>query len=295
MQKSKTMFCGKCGTQLSDTDKFCPRCGEKVIPIIVENEKPSVNQEEVQKSENPTSLEQSKPLKDSNETVRPTIVSLQNTSDKQDNANINTQNFDLPGLESFDIQKISIASAFLFAVLIPILFVKNIWGVLIVAGVVSGLINVILSKFKIKVSNKIFFSIMVVAVLAGTVKYISTNNDTASEGSGASVKVDDDGRRYRLFSFTDTKGANYMLRINEDNSIELSKDGSSTIGHIDRLMELNLKNHYAIEKVAFPSCIKLLGQYYPNLCVSDDFKWIYSSFKDKCNVDPEVRLELHNE
>ncbi|MCQ2245092.1 MAG: zinc ribbon domain-containing protein [Bacteroidaceae bacterium] len=181
------MFCGKCGTQLSDTDKFCPRCGEKVIPVIVEKEKPSINQEETQKPEIPASLEQSKPLKDSNETVRPTIVSLQNTSDKQDYANINTQNFDLPGLESFDIQKISIASAFLFAVLIPILFVKNIWGILIVAGVVSGLINVILSKFKIKVSDKIFFSIMVVAVLAGTVKYANTPTTSKSSGGISSI------------------------------------------------------------------------------------------------------------
>ena len=47
MQKPKTMFCGKCGTQLSDTDKFCPRCGEKVLQIPEVNDVPANNQSNV--------------------------------------------------------------------------------------------------------------------------------------------------------------------------------------------------------------------------------------------------------
>lgn len=44
LRNLKNMFCGKCGTQLSDTDKFCPRCGEKVQPVSEEKEAPSNNQ-----------------------------------------------------------------------------------------------------------------------------------------------------------------------------------------------------------------------------------------------------------
>lgn len=175
------MFCGKCGTQLSDTDKFCPRCGEKVIPVIVEKEKPSINQEEVQKTENPTSLEQSKPMKDSNETVRPTIVSLQNTSDKQDYANANTQNIEVPVLGSFDRQQFAIIVACLAAaIIIPLIFVNGLWSLIIISAATGFGVSFVLDKYKISSNNKVFYTILAVVALTGTIKKMNTNNDSSS-------------------------------------------------------------------------------------------------------------------
>lgn len=41
------MFCGKCGTKLNDTDKFCPQCGEKVLQVSDANDVPANNQSNV--------------------------------------------------------------------------------------------------------------------------------------------------------------------------------------------------------------------------------------------------------
>ncbi|MCQ2244625.1 MAG: zinc-ribbon domain-containing protein [Bacteroidaceae bacterium] len=182
------MFCGKCGTQLSDTDKFCPRCGEKVSPVIIEKEKPSINQEEVQNPENHTSFEQSKPLNDSGETVRPRIVPVQNVSDKQDNANANPQNIEVPGLGSFDRQQFAIIVAcFAAAIIIPLIFVKGLGSSLIVGAVVGFGVTFILDQYKINPNNKVFYSIIAVAALAGTVKYANTPTTSKSSGGISSI------------------------------------------------------------------------------------------------------------
>lgn len=175
------MFCGKCGTQLSDTDKFCPRCGEKVIPVIVENEKPSINQEEVRKHENPTSFEQSKPQKDSNETVRPRTVPLQNVSNQQGYANANTQNIEVPVLGSFDRQQFAvIAACFAAAIIIPLIFVNGLWSLIIISAATGFGVSFVLDKYKISSNNKVFYSILAVVALTGTIKKMNTNNDSSS-------------------------------------------------------------------------------------------------------------------
>lgn len=53
------MFCGKCGTQLSDTDKFCPRCGERVQQVSVDKKVPSTDKSNINVHESLQSIDSS--------------------------------------------------------------------------------------------------------------------------------------------------------------------------------------------------------------------------------------------